>query len=278
MEITAKQVKELRDLTGAGMLDCKKALVETNGDAKAAAKLLKEKGLAAVEKRTDRATSEGVIVVKGDNQKIAMAELVCETDFVAKNADFIQVAENIADKAYAEDITEVTEPLKNMVLDLATRVRENMNLNRVACLKAGANECIDNYVHHDKKTAASVIFSTDNPSIFSDENVKNFMHNCCLHLVAFTPAYLKKEDAPKEYIDEQKEIFSKQVAGMDKPEQVKNGIVQGKLNKHLSEICFLEQPFIDNEKVSVSAEMNAVAKKAGGKLKIEKIFLWNLGR
>ncbi|MEL3908571.1 MAG: translation elongation factor Ts [Treponemataceae bacterium] len=278
MEITAKQVKELRNLTGAGMLDCKKALVKTKGDAKAAAKLLKEKGLAAVEKRTDKATSEGIIVIKGDEKKIAMAEMVCETDFVAKNADFIQVAENITDKVYDENINEVTEELKNMALDFATRVRENMSLNRVACLKADANEYIDSYVHHDKKTAASVIFTTDNTSIFSNEEVKKFMHDCCLHLVAFTPAYLKKEDAPKEYVEEQRDIFKKQVADMDKPEKVKNGIVQGKLNKHLSEICFLEQPFIDNEKVSVADEMNAVAKKAGGKLKIVKTFLWNLGR
>lgn len=277
MEITAQQVKALRDATGAGMMDCKKALVETNGDTKAAEKLLKEKGLAAVEKRTDRATGEGVIIIKGDSKKIAFAELVCETDFVAKNADFIAAAETVADKVFTSETNEITDELKHVVLDLATRVRENMSVNRVACLKASDNSCVAHYVHHDKRTASAIIFSSDNPSIFSDADVDKFMHDCCLHIVAYTPAYLQREDVPADYIAEQNDVFKKQVESLDKPEKVKEGIIKGKLNKHFTEICFLDQPFIDNEKVSVSGEMAAVAKKAGGSLKIEKMYFWKVG-
>lgn len=277
MEITAQQVKALRDATGAGMMDCKKALVETKGDAAAAEKLLKEKGLAAVEKRTDRATGEGVIIIKGDCKKIGLAELVCETDFVAKNADFINVAEEVANKVYASETNEVTDELKNLVLDLATRVRENMSVNRVACLKASSGSYVAHYVHHDKKTAAAVVFSSDNPAIFENADVDKFMHDCCLHIVAYTPAYLKEDDIPADYIAEQNELFKKQVASLDKPENVKAGIVKGKLSKHFAEICFLDQPFIDNEKASVSAEMASVAKKAGGSLKVEKIYFWKVG-
>lgn len=277
MAITAEQVKALREITGAGMMDCKKALVETNGDAKAAEKLLKEKGLAAVEKRTDRATGEGLLVIKGDDKKIAFAELLCETDFVAKNADFIQLSEQVVAKVYDGEVTEATEDIKALVLDLATRVRENMSVNRVTCIKAEANTAIAHYVHHDKKMASAVIFSSDKPEIFSNDEVKKFTHDCCLHIVAYTPAYLKKEDVSAEYIEEQREVFKKQVESLDKPENVKAGIVQGKINKQLAEVCFLEQGFVDNEKISVQAAMNEVAKKAGGSLKIEKMYLWKVG-
>lgn len=277
MAITAAQVKSLREKTGAGMMDCKKALVETNGNEHEAEKLLKEKGLAAVEKRTDRATAEGCIIIKGDEKKVAVAELVCETDFVAKNADFIAVAEKVCDKVYSSEANEVTEELSSLVLDLATRMRENMSVNRVACIKAKDNEILDHYVHYDKKTASVAVFSSDNPSIFEDEGVKHFMHEACLHIVAYTPAYLRKEDVSKEYIAEQKEVFDKQVADMDKPENVKNGIVQGKIHKQLAAICFLEQAFVDNEKISVAEAMKEAGKKAGGSLKAEKIYLWQVG-
>lgn len=277
MAITAAQVKALREKTGAGMMDCKKALVQTNGDEHEAEKLLKEKGLAAVEKRTDRATAEGIIIVKGDAKKFALAELVCETDFVAKNAEFIDVAQHACNIVYEKELNEVTGDLNALVLDLATRVRENMSVNRVACIKTKDNEILDYYVHHDKKTAAAILLSADKAELVTNEAVKNFAHECCLHIVAFTPAYLRKEDVDKDYLAEQKEVFDKQVADMDKPEHVKAGIVQGKINKHLAGICFLDQPFVDNEKISVTAAMNEVAKKAGGKLQVEKIYLWKVG-
>ncbi|MBQ7611876.1 MAG: translation elongation factor Ts [Spirochaetaceae bacterium] len=277
MAITAEQVKALRDITGAGMMDCKKALVETDGDAKAAEKLLKERGLAAVEKRTDRATGEGVLVIKGDDKKIAFAELLCETDFVAKNADFIQVAQQVAEMVFNSEVNEASEEQKALVLDLATRVRENMSVHRVACIKADAHSTLGHYVHHDKRTAAAIVVSSDNPDAFANEEVKKFVHDCCLHIVAYTPSYLRQEDVAASYIEEQRALFTKQVETLDKPENVKKGIVEGKIKKHFSEICFLDQPFVDNEKISVNAAMTEVGKKAGATLKIEKIYLWKVG-
>ena len=125
MEIKASDVKALREKTGAGMMECKKALAETNGDAAAAEKLLKEKGLAAVEKRADRATSEGRIFIKIDGNKAVICELTCETDFVAKNTDFIQIGNDIAATALAKGYTTVNQELSDMLLDLATKIREN---------------------------------------------------------------------------------------------------------------------------------------------------------
>ncbi|CEM61233.1 elongation factor Ts [Treponema phagedenis] len=277
MDIKAADVKALREKTGAGMMECKKALQACNGDAHEAEKYLKEKGLAAVEKRADRATSEGIIVIKHDAKKAAMVELTCETDFVAKNADFIAVGEDIANTAFTNELTEVTPELNDKILDLATRVRENMTLSRVTLVKAAADEYISTYVHFDKKSGVIAVLKADKPEIFSNEDVQTFAHDCCLHAVAFPSLYIKPEDVDQTYIDEQLEIFNGQVAELDKPEKVKTGIVQGKLKKHLAEICFLEQPFVKDDKVSVAKKMEEIGKQAGAKLSLSKLIIYHLG-
>ncbi len=278
MDIKASDVKALREKTGAGMMECKKALQECNGDAKEAEKLLKEKGLAAVEKRAGRATTEGIIVVKEDGKKIVMAELTCETDFVAKNVDFIAAGDKIAETALAKGYTDVQEELTAMVLDLATRVRENMGLRRLTAVTAAADECIAHYIHSDKKTGVIVVLKSDKPDVLEKKEVKEFAYDCCLHAAAFTPLYVSKNDVEQSYLDEQLSVFKQQVAELDKPEKVKEGIVQGKLNKHLAEICFLEQLFVKDDKMSLSAKMQEVAKRCDAKLSLSKLVLYQLGQ
>ncbi len=277
MEIKASDVKALRDKTGAGMMECKKALQQCNGDAKEAEKYLKEKGLAAVEKRADRVTSEGIIVIHNDEKKAVMIEMTCETDFVAKNSDFIAVGEDIAKNAFDRDLCEITKELNDKMLDLATRVRENMNLTRLIHVKAENNEYISRYVHSDKKTGVIVVLKADDPAVFEKKEVKDFAYDCCLHAAAFVPLYVKKEDVEPSYIKEQEEIFRGQVADLDKPDNVKEGIVKGKINKHLSEICFLEQPFVKDDKVSVAKKMNEIGKAAGSDLSLSRLIIYRLG-
>jgi len=277
MEIKASDVKALRDKTGAGMMECKKALQQCNGDAKEAEKYLKEKGLAAVEKRADRVTSEGIIVIHNDEKKAVMIEMTCETDFVAKNSDFIAVGEDIAKNAFDRDLCEITKELNDKMLDLATRVRENMNLTRLIHVKAENNEYISRYVHSDKKTGVIVVLKADDPAVFEKKEVKDFAYDCCLHAAAFVPLYVKKEDVEPSYIKEQEEIFRGQVADLDKPDNVKEGIIKGKINKHLSEICFLEQPFVKDDKVSVAKKMNEIGKAAGSDLSLSRLIIYRLG-
>lgn len=277
MEIKASDVKALRDKTGAGMMECKNALTASNGDAAAAEKLLKEKGLAAVEKRAGRATSEGLIVIKMEGAKAVMAELTCETDFVAKNVDFIALGDTIVNTAFDKGYTEAVPELSNMVLDLATKVRENMGLSRLVSVTAGAGEYIARYIHSDKKTGVLVVLKADNPALFSKKEVQDFAYDCCLHIAAFTPMYDSATSVDKAYIDEQTEIFSKQVAELDKPENVKAGIVQGKVKKHLADICFLEQAFVKDDKMSVAKKMDEIGKAAGGKLSLSRMVLFQLG-
>jgi len=277
MDIKASDVKALREKTGAGMMECKNALTECGGDAAAAEKLLKEKGLAAVEKRAGRATKEGLILVKNEGGKAVMAELTCETDFVAKNADFIALGDRIIESAFKNGATDVTKDLSDMVLELATKVRENMSLSRLVSVSASADEYIAKYIHSDRKTGVLVVLKADKADVFKDKAVQDFAYDCCLHIAAFTPRYPDAASVDKQYVAEQTEIFTKQVAELDKPENVKAGIVQGKIKKHLSEICFLEQPFVKDDKLSVSKKMEEVGKAAGGKISLSKMVLFQLG-
>ncbi len=277
MEIKATEVKALRDKTGAGMMECKNALVQCNGDAAAAEKLLKEKGLAAVEKRANRATSEGRIFIKTDGKKLVICEVTCETDFVSKNADFIQVGQKIVETALAKSISSVTKELSDMLLDLATKIRENMMVRRLDLITIPEGTVCANYIHSDAKTGVVVLINANPASASSNETVKQFAYDCCLHIAAFTPAYIRKEDVEASYIQEQKEIFTKQVAELDKPENVKAGIVQGKISKHLADICFVDQPFVKDDKVSVAKKLEQIGKEVGASLTLGKVVTYLLG-
>ena len=276
MEIKAADVKALRERTGAGMMECKKALVETNGDAAAAEKLLKEKGLAAVEKRAGRATSEGRVFIKIQDNKAVICELTCETDFVAKNADFIQIGNDIVNTVFEKGYTEVNKELSDMLLDLATKIRENMSLRRLQVIDIPAGAVVSSYVHSDGKTGVVVVITADK-DVSNSAVVKEFAYDCCLHMAAFTPAYIKREDVDEAYIAEQTEIFTKQVESLDKPENVKAGIVKGKINKHLADICFMDQPFVKDDKVSVAKKMEEIGKAADAKLTMAQVVLYQLG-
>ncbi|MBQ3025592.1 MAG: elongation factor Ts [Spirochaetaceae bacterium] len=275
MDIKAADVKALREATGAGMMECKNALVECNGDAEAAAKLLKEKGLAAVEKRSGRATSEGKIFIKASGSKVVICELTCETDFVANNADFVKIGDDIAQTALDKGYTAPCEELSNMLLDLATKIRENMSLRRLEVIDVPAGAIFAKYIHSDGKTGVITVIQAEPAT--DNEAVKAFAYDCCLHIAAFAPQYLTQADVDPAYIAEQKAIFEAQVADLDKPQNVKDGIVNGKIKKHLASICFVDQPFVKDDKVTVAAKMDSVAKECGSKLTLAKVVSYQLG-
>lgn len=276
MEIKASDVKALREATGAGMMECKNALTDCKGDTAAAVKFLKEKGLAAVEKRAGRSTKEGRIFIKIEGNKIGIAELTCETDFVAKNADFLAVGEAILNDVMTNNYNEVNEKLSNMLLDLATKIRENMSVRRVECVDIPANSVVSSYIHSDAKTGVVTILSCD-PNMDGNADVKQFAYDCCLHMAAFLPAYITHEDVPASYLVGQKEIYEAQVSELDKPDNVKASIIEGKIKKHFTEICFMDQPFVKDDKVSVSKRMEEIGKAVGAKIKLTKVICYQLG-
>ncbi len=277
MAITAADVKALREKTGAGMMECKKALTECNGDIAEAEKSLKEKGLAAMAKRSERATSEGRLFIRQDGNKIAVIELTCETDFVAKNADFIAVGEKMLDVTLAKGYTKVEAEHEEILEPLKVSIRENMKVAKVEVFDVPATASAAYYVHSDFKTGAVVIVDGS-----TADSVKTFAKDCCLHIAAFTPSYTSKKDVPQSYIDEQKEIFKAQMDQDEKmagkPENVKEGILQGKINKHLAEICFEDQMFVKDDKKTVTAKLAETGKEAGATLSFVVAKLFVLGK
>ncbi len=277
MAITASDVKALRDKTGAGMRECKKTHTECNGNAAEAEKYLKEKGLAAMAKRSERATTEGRLFIRQTGNKIAVVELTCETDFVANNSDFIAVGEKLLDVTFEKGYTKVEADHESILEPLKVSIRENMKVAKVEVIEVPENACGAFYVHNDKKTGAVVVVNGSNADV-----VKQFTYDCCLHIAAFTPSYTSKKDVPQSYIDEQKEIFKAQMdqdpkmAG--KPDNVKDGILQGKVNKHLAEICFEDQMFVKDDKKTVTAKLAEIGKEAGATLSFETAKLFILGK
>lgn len=268
MAITADDVKRLRDATGAGMMDCKKALTQAGGDFAAAEKILKEMGLAAVAKRQDRATDNGRVFVKIGKDKAVMVEISCETDFVAGNALFAELGEKICAVALEKGYTEINDELVGMVNDLISIIKENMGLKQLIVYPIAANEYASSYIHGNGALSVLVLFKADKSEIFANETVKEFANDCALHVAAFTPSYLTSSAVDQAYIDEQTSIFKVQAANLGKPEKVLEGIVKGKLAKHLSEICFLQQPFVKDDSMSVEKKATEIGKAAGGKLEI----------
>ena len=277
MAITAADVKALREKTGAGMMECKKALTECNGDIAEAEKSLKEKGLAAMAKRSERATSEGRLFIRQDGNKIAVIELTCETDFVAKNADFIAVGEKMLDVTLAKGYTKVEAEHEEILEPLKVSIRENMKVAKVEVFDVPATASAAYYVHSDFKTGAVVIVDGS-----TADTVKTFAKDCCLHMAAFTPSYTSKKDIPQSYNDEQKEIFKAQMDQDEKmagkAENVKEGILQGKINKHLAEICFEDQMFVKDDKKTVTAKLAETGKEVGATLSFAVAKLFVLGK
>jgi elongation factor Ts len=281
VDIKASDIKVLREKTGAGMMDCKKALVEAAGDPVKAEKVLKEWGLAGVEKRAGRATNEGRIFIAEGGNAIAMVEIACETDFVARNEDFIAYGDKMAklclQKAYGKPVPELEE----MVKDIASVIKENISLKRVVYAKAAANENIHFYMHGEGKIGVIVRSVSDKAESFKNADVGGFIHDVALHIAAFRPMFLDQSKISADWIKEQEEIFQKQVEGDEKmkgkPANVIQGILKGKLQKLMSEICLMDQGFVKDEKQKVSAVMASVAKAAGASLAITEYIYVRVG-
>ncbi len=277
MEVTASDVKKLRDKTGAGMLDCKKALVEAGGDFAKAEKILKELGLAAAAKRSGRATNEGRVFSRVTDRAAGLLELSCETDFVARNEDFIKFGNDLVATVIDKNLAEETEELKTQVAEVISRIKENITLRRFKILPISEGETVVDYIHGEGSIGVLVKMSADRPAILADERVRNLAFDIALHVAAYNPAYLSKETVDPGYLKEQEEIFTKQAQSLGKPENVLVGIVKGKINKHLSEICLLQQAFVKDDKQSVSQVLDKISKEVDGTIRITDFLYYRVG-
>jgi elongation factor Ts len=267
MEIKATDVKLLREKTGAGMLDCKNALVKSDGDFDKAERLLKEQGLAAAVKKSDRVTNSGKVFSRVLPDRGILLELTCETDFVARNNLFLDLGKALLDKVAEQKLTAPTEELQTMVKATVGTIKENMQLRRIVALPYGASDVLVEYIHDDR-IGVMLRFALADAKLKENPRVKEVLFDCALHAAAFAPLFLSKDKVGAAFLKEQEEIFSKQAENLGKPQNVLQGIIKGKLSKMLAEICFLEQPFVKDDKRKVFKVLEDLSKEVGTKVEL----------
>ena len=282
--ITAAMVKELREMTDAGMMECKKALVEADGDMDKAVDVLRTRGLAAAAKKVGRATNEGTVmaIVSDDATKGAVVELNCETDFVGMNEKFKGYAEKIARAAMAANVEDVEalkavdaegETVEDVLTDAIHTLGENMNLARAAVVEAGG---VASYIHAGGKIGVLVTFDVEGIDPASDE----FQHcgrDVAMQVAAASPVSATRESVPAEVVAHEMEIYKAQAAESGKPENIQEKIATGRLEKFYKESCLTEQAFVKNPDQSVTDYVNEVAKKLGGTIKVTGFKRFMLG-
>ncbi len=291
MAITASMVKELREMTGAGMMDCKKALGETNGDMDAAVEYLRKNGQAKAEKKAGRIAAEGLcrVAVK-DDKTAAVVEVNSETDFVAKNEDFQAYVEAVAAQAVNSDAAnlddflaekwhlDASKTVKDALVDKIAVIGENLNIRRFQKVVA-ANGCVVTYVHGGGRIG--VIVEADTNVV--NDSVKEAMTNIAMQVAALAPKYVSTTDVSEEYKEHEKSIIAEQIKNdpkmAGKPDKVIEGAVNGRLNKELKEVCLLEQVYVKAEdgKQSVAKYIEQVAKENNANLSIKSFVRFETG-
>ena len=279
--ISAKMVKELRELTGAGMMDCKKALTETDGDMEKAVDFLREKGLAAAAKKSSRIAAEGIVAeaMAEDAKSGVLVEINCETDFVAKNEDFKSFANDVAKQALVSEaadleaflgeawLADTTKTVKDMVTAQVAVIGENINIRRFEKLNA-ADGCVACYIHGGGSLGVMVYGKTD---VVNDE-IKTCLRNVAMQVAAMSPLYLDAASVPAEVLEHEKSILIAQMKEdpkmANKPEQVLAKIVDGKIGKYYKENCLVEQAFVKDGDINVATYVANCAKKLGAEIKL----------
>lgn len=258
MAITAAQVKELREATGVGMMECKKALVENGGDLQKAIVWLRERGLSRAAKKAGRTAAEGLVAlaVSSDNKAACLVEINCETDFAAKNADFLGFTKTVAELALEKEAGDV-EALKAVEMNgstvaeqltqLIAKVGENMNIRRVSLLQAPAGGFVVAYNHMGGKIGALVSLKGE----FSDK-ARELGLDLAMHVAASAPKYLDRTLVKAEELEQEKEIARTNLKKQGKPDELIEKILMGQVNKFYSEVTFVDQPFIKEPKLSVT--------------------------
>jgi elongation factor Ts len=284
-EISAQAVKTLRDRTGAGMMDCKKALGEAEGDLEKAIEVLRERGLAKAVKRAGRATSEGAIAMALQGASGALVELGCETDFVAKTDDFQALADRIArtvlaasGEPSAETALELPidgRPLSEHVTEAVGTMGENIVLKRVARLEVDGGGRVGGYVHAGGKLGVLVGLRTD----AGGDAVEALAKDVAMHVAAAdpTPVAVDRDGVPEDLVAKEAEIFRKQAEQEGKPANVVDKIVEGRVRKYYNEVCLLEQPFVTDPDKSVRQHLEEAGKQLGSPVAVSAFVRFRLG-
>jgi elongation factor Ts len=242
--VTAKDVQTLRQSTGVGMMDAKKALEANDGDMQSATQWLRVQGLASAAKRADRDAGEGAVAVVRNSAVAAIVELRCETDFVAKSEEFVSLVDEIAARVCAEGEGALAQ-FQGEIDRLLTTLKENISIGRVYRLEAGAGEVIDTYVHHQSGRGVNAVV------VVLKDASQEVAHEIAVHVAFAKPLYLKREDVPSKDVDAERQTIEEITRNEGKPEAALPKIIEGRLNGWFKDRVLLEQPYVKDEKESV---------------------------
>ncbi len=285
MAISAKAVMELRDKTGAGMMDCKRALTDSDGDAEKAVEVLRERGLAKAVKRSGRETSEGTIAMAFSGAAAAIVEIGCETDFVAKTDDFQSLATSVATAAVenaaaaspeaVEAVSLGSETVGETIQSAVSRLGENIVLKRVERIGIDGAGGAGGYVHAGGKLGVVVALKTD----ATGDAVQSLAKDLAMHVAAADPfpVSVDRDGVAKELIDKEAELFRKQAEQEGKPEKVIERIVEGRIKKFYSEVCLLEQAFVKDSDKTIQQLLGDVAGELGNPVEVAGFVRYRLG-
>ncbi len=288
MAITASMVKELRELTGAGMMDCKKALNETNGNMEEAIEFLRKNGEAKAVKKAGRIAAEGIVMAEvRDDKTAAIVEVNSETDFVAKNAEFQGFVKAVVNQAIATESTDMdafmaeawnedaSKTVKDALTEKIAVIGENLNIRRFEKLESDG--CIVAYIHGGGRIGVLVEAAAD---VVNDE-VKTCLKNVAMQVAAMSPKYVSRDEVSQEFLDKEKEILLAQAKNdpknANKPENIIEKMIVGRLNKEMKEICLLDQVYVQDGDLTVAKYVEKVAKETGANLAVKKFIRFETG-
>ena len=287
MAITAGMVKELREMTGAGMMDCKKALTETNGDMDAAVEYLRKNGQAKAEKKAGRIAAEGIVkTVVRDDKVAAIVEVNSETDFVAKNEEFQGFVEAVVNQVADNDPADMdafmaeawaadpSKTVKDALVEKIAVIGENLNIRRFERVNA-ENGCVVSYIHGGGRIGVLVVADTD---VVNDE-IKTCLKNVAMQVAAMSPKYVSRDEVSQEFMDHEKEILLAQAKkeNPEKPDNIIEKMIIGRLNKEMKEICLLDQVYVQDSDLTVAKYVDKVAKENNANLAVKKFIRFETG-
>ncbi len=272
--ITNESVMSLREKTGAGLIDCKRALAETSGDMDEAVSILRKKGVASAAKKAGREAGEGIIAnaISEDRKNGILVEINCETDFVAKNEDFVHFSNEVAQILLADPQAN----LETKRAEQVGKIGENIKISRSQAVSIETNGIVESYVHTGAKVAVMVsLVSSDGQDLGSNNQLISLAKDICMHIAATSPVCVSRDDIPEDLVSKEKDIALAQAEG--KPPQAVEKIVAGKLEKYFSTSCLLEQPFVKDPDSSVLNLLSNISSELGSDIKVGTFLRFQVG-
>jgi elongation factor Ts len=285
-QITAAMVKELREATGAGMMDTKNALTEAQGNMEEATKILRKKGLAAAGKKAGRVTAEGVVQAHVSGNTGALVEVNCETDFVGRNENFRNFAGEVSkvivqskaasvEQLLSEKWPGKNETVQHRVAEMIASIKENITIRRFVRYEAPANASLGTYIHGGGKIGVMVELLAQSGA--KSSKLEDVARDIAMHVAAAEPRFLSRTDVTQKDLDTEREIARDAAAKSGKPENIVEKMVSGKMDKFYGEACLLEQPYIRDDKSTVTQYLDKQGKEAGCKYVVTRFTRYKLG-